>query len=502
MPQTSGDGADEMIDSRRILIAVTVGVTGLGLLAAASHSNRITGSIKGQISGQTAIALAKIEVQVESGGNEKASIQSDQAGVFAFNLDTSNHVFRLVVWDSGNRWWGRDISHIPNDVAHPNLPAIVLRPQTSNLSPDETREQHGVISWLRKHNPLSAALMELHLGAFDVPGQPTRATIAGAGSPGSYPVYVASAAAYQREHPDVAINYQAIGSGSGIRQITSGTTDFGTTERRFTTSELGTARHPIDQVPIGLSATVVIYNVRRLPSNLRFSGPVLSKIFLGQVKSWNDPELKRINPDSDLPEIPIIVVSRADGSSSTDTLSRYLGAGSPEWKNRIGIGTSLQWPTGKSAKGDEGVAGQVGETDGAIGYVDFRGADRPSVQAALLQNLDNRFIAASATSISAGYRETYQLADLQDTSVSSKDPGAYPMASVQWMLLSLPGNDPKKELFLLDFARFSMTNDGASERERGMVPLPPQLLSTAEEALNRAAAQILQKADVQQRRSQ
>jgi phosphate transport system substrate-binding protein len=491
-----------MIDSRRILIAVTVGVTSLGLLAAASHSNRITGSIKGQMPGQTGIALAKIEVQVESGGNEKASTQSDQAGVFAFNLDTLNPVFRLVVWDSGNRWWGRDISHIPNDAAHASLQAIMLRPQTSNLSPDETREQQGVISWLRKHNPLSAALMELHLGAFDVPGQPTRATIVGSGSSASYPVYFASAAAYQREHPDVAINYQAIGSGSGIRQITSGSTDFGTAERRFTTSEMATARTPIDQVPMGLAATVVIYNARRLPSNLRFSGAVLAKIFLGQIKSWNDPELKRINPDSDLPEVPIIVVSRADGSSSTETLSSYLATGSSEWKNRVGIGTSLQWTTGKSAKGDEGVAGQVGETDGAIGYVDFRSADRPSIQAALLQNLDDRFIAASATSISASYWDTHQLADLQDTSVSSKDPGAYPMASVQWMLFSLPANDPKKELFLLDFARFSMTNNVPSERERGLVPLPPQLLSAAEEALNRAAARILQKAEVQQRRSQ
>ena len=192
--------------------------------------------------------------------------------------------------------------------------------------------------------------------------------------------------------------------------------------------------------------------------------------------------------------MPITVVSRADASSATDTLSRYLSAVSPEWKSRVGFGTTLKWPTGIRAKGNEGVAGLTGETDGAIGYVDFRYAGRTSVPRGLIQNLEGRFVGASATSISAAFLESGRLEALPDTSVTSKNPGAYPMASIRWIVFTSQRDDPKKALFLLDLCRFLMTNNGPSERENGLVPLPQQLLEASNEWLNRAAGRVLQHA--------
>ena len=273
----------------RSLIALTTGVAIAGLLVGAgpaSHSNAISGLIEGQFPGQNAQPLPNIDVQVESGSQEIRSTQSDNTGAFTFKLDASTSVFRLLIWDSGNRWWGRDVSHIPNDPAHANLQAFVLRPQTSKLSREETREQKGIIPWLRNHSPLSAGLMELHMGEFDRPGQPAETRIAGSG--GS--AYGDLVLAYQREHPDVALTEQA---STEAHPASGHRIDFGTVGHRLSERELAVLA-PIEQVPIGLEATVLIYHSRRLPAELRFSGPVLAKIF-----SWTDQVLERFRVAED-----------------------------------------------------------------------------------------------------------------------------------------------------------------------------------------------------------
>ena len=476
--------------------AVVLGAQGLVIFALvvsalAANQNNIKGTVVGQMIGQPREALPDISVQVfEAAGTEVASRRTNHLGAFNFGLDPKNGVYRLIIWDERNRWWGREIPDLTNDATHVNLPSILLRPQTTPLNNSEKREQNVVISWLRKHNTLSAAVMELHLGAFDRPGQPEETYLAGASAGGPYPVSSAWAQTYQRNHPGVAINFQAVGSGGGIAQVSAATVDFGTSERRLSPRQVEAAKRPLEQLPVALSATVPIYHSSRLPPNLHLSGPVLAGIFLGQIKSWSDPQLEKINPDAKLPDLAITVIHRADLSGSSYRLSSYLSQSSPEWRERVGASSAIAWPVGRGGRGDEGVAGQVNEIDGAIGYVSYGFPNSASIRTALLENLQHRFVAASPSSIAAGFRETGDLANLPDSSASSKDPDAYPISGVTWILLS-PPTDARKGITLLDFIRYSLTGDTGRQLELGSVPLPPRLLQVVDARLNEIAATYL-----------
>ena len=227
-------------------------------------------------------------------------------------------------------------------------------------------------------------------------------------------------------------------------------------------------KRPLEQLPIALSGTVPIYHSSQLPPNLHLSGPVLAGIFLGRITSWNFPEIAKINPDAKLPDMAITVVHRADWDGSSDRLSSYLSQWSPEWKERFGASVDA-WPVGRTGKGDEGVAGQVNEIEGAIGYVSYGFPIRESIQTAVLENLRHQFVAASPASIAAGFQEIGDLSNLPESSSSSHNGDAYPVAGITWLLLS-PPDDPKRGITLLDFIRYSLTGDRGRQTELGSGP--------------------------------
>ncbi|HEY6460376.1 MAG TPA: phosphate ABC transporter substrate-binding protein PstS, partial [Polyangiaceae bacterium] len=193
----------------------------------------------------------------------------------------------------------------------------------------------------------------------------------GAGSTFVYPMMSKWSAEYQKSQPDVLVNYQSIGSGGGIRQLISRTVQFGATDGPMTDDQLREAKSPVLHIPLVMGAVVPTYNLPKLAHAIRFTPEALADVFLGKIKAWNDPELASANPDLTLPSTPIVVVHRSDGSGTTYVWVDYLSKVSPEWKQKVGVATSVNWPAGLGGKGNEGVAGSVQQTPGAIGYVEL-----------------------------------------------------------------------------------------------------------------------------------
>src|SRR5262245_11183596 len=214
-----------------------------------------------------------------------------------------------------------------------------------------------------------AGLAAVVLGVGGLAAQTTQ--INGAGATFPYPIYSKWFAEYNKLHPNVQINYQSIGSGGGIRQITNQTVFFGATDGPMTNDQLQAAPGKILHFPTVLGAAVAVYNVPNVKTQIKFSGAVLADIFLGKVTKWNDPAIAKLNAGVTLPGSDITVVHRSDGSGTTYIWVDYLSKVSPEWKTKVGVNTSVNWPTGVGGKGNEGVAGLVTQTPGTLGYVEL-----------------------------------------------------------------------------------------------------------------------------------
>ncbi len=224
--------------------------------------------------------------------------------------------------------------------------------------------------------------------------------INGAGATFPAPIYTKWFAEYNKLHPDVQINYQPVGSGAGIRQITARTVFFGATDGPMTNEQLLAAPGKILHFPTVLGAVVPIYNVSGI-SELKFSGPVLADIFLGKITKWNDPAIAKLNEGAKLPATDIVVAHRADGSGTTYIWCDYLAKVSPEWKKRVGVNTTVSWPTGVAAQRNDGVAAIVSQTPGAIGYVELVYAIQNKISSGPVQNMNGKFVKASVESVTA-----------------------------------------------------------------------------------------------------
>ena len=223
--------------------------------------------------------------------------------------------------------------------------------------------------------------------------------INGAGATFPYPIYSKWFSEYNKLKPNVQINYQSIGSGGGIRQITNQTVFFGATDGPMTQEQLLAAPGRILHFPTVLGADVPVYNIPGVDADLKFTGPVLADIFLGKMTKWNDPALAKLNPGVQLPGTDITVVHRSDGSGTTYIWVDYLAKVSPEWKQKVGVATSVNWPTGVGGKGNEGVAGLVRQTPGSIGYVELIYALQSKIKYGAVQNAAGEFVAANVQSV-------------------------------------------------------------------------------------------------------
>lgn len=298
----------------------------------------------------------------------------------------------------------------------------------------------------------------------------------GAGATFPYPMYSKWFNEYHKKHPDIQINYQSIGSGGGIRQVLAGTVDFGATDGPMTNDQMGQAKTKILHIPTVLGAVVPAYNVPGVKGELKFTPQALAGIFLGRITSWNDKAIADANPGVSLPGQSIIVVHRSDGSGTTYVWTDYLSKVSPDWKSRVGAKTSVAWPVGLGAKGNEGVAGMVRQMQGAIGYVELIYAEQNKISYGSVKNASGEFVKASLQSTTAAAAGVTNMpADFRVSITNPPGKGAYPIASFTWLLVPTPAKDAAKGKILADFLNWMVTDGQQLTAQLTYAPLPKEV---------------------------
>ena len=304
--------------------------------------------------------------------------------------------------------------------------------------------------------------------------------VTGAGSSFVYPVLSKWSAAYAQSTGN-RINYQSIGSGGGIAQIKAGTVDFGSTDKPLSSEEL--AQAGLGQFPSAIGGVVPVLNVEGLqPGQLKLTGPLLADLFLGKITMWNDAAIAAANPGVALPAVKVSLVHRSDGSGTTFNFSNYLSKVSPEWKGKVGEGTSVQWPGGVGGKGNEGVASYVKQIKGGIGYVELAYALQNQMPYASLQNAAGNFVQPNAESFAAAAASA-DWANAKDFNlVITNAPGAnaWPITATNFMLMYKQPKDAKRSADTLAFFKWAFENGQAQANELHYVPLPAELVTQIE----------------------
>jgi phosphate transport system substrate-binding protein len=309
-------------------------------------------------------------------------------------------------------------------------------------------------------------LLALCALAFTAPAQSGAVLLNAAGATFPSPIYSKWFDAYHTAHPNIQINYQAIGSGGGIRQLTAGTVDFGASDGPMTDDQLAQAKFKILHFPTVLGAVVPTYNIPGVTGELNFTQKALAGIYLGEITKWNDPEIAKANPGVKLPSDDIVVVHRSDGSGTTYIFTDFLSKTSDEWKSKVGKATSVNWPVGLGGKGSDGVTGLVKQTPDAIGYIELIYAIQNNVTYGKVQNAAGKFLKADLVGVTAAAAAAAK--DIPDDfRVSITDaPGAtaYPISSFTWLLIPAQIQDPAKRDAIKGFLKWMLT-DGQGYNE-------------------------------------
>jgi len=302
--------------------------------------------------------------------------------------------------------------------------------------------------------------------------------INGGGATFPNPIYSKWFSEYNKLHPDVKINYQSQGSGFGIQQLTQGTVFFGASDGPMTDEQLKAAPGPILHFPTVLGGVVPVYNIPNVKSDLKFSGQVLADIYLGKITKWNDPSIAKLNAGVTLPTTDILVVHRSEGSGTTYIWVDYLSKVSPEFKTKVGVGTSVKWPTGVGAKGNEGVSGQVSQTPGAIGYVELIYALQTRTSYGSVQNMDGEFVKASVASVTAAAASAASKmpADFRVSITNAPGKGVYPISSFTWLLLYENPKDKAQAKTMVDFVKWALKDGQKYCPDLGYAPLPANVV--------------------------
>ena len=295
----------------------------------------------------------------------------------------------------------------------------------------------------------------------------------GAGATFPYPIYSKWFNEYHKIHGDVQINYQSIGSGGGIRQVTAGTVDFGASDGPMTDQQLAEAKFKIFHIPTVLGAVVPAYNVPGVQAELKFSPGTISGIFLGKINKWNDNAIAADNPGVKLPDRSIIVVHRSDGSGTTYIFTDYLSKVSSDWKDQVGKGTSVRWPVGLGGKGNEGVAGMIRQMEGGFGYIELIYAVQNKIPFGAVKNSSGSWIKANLDSTTAAGGSVKNMPD--DFRVSITNPpgkDAYPIASFTWLLVPAQFKDAAKGKVVVDFLAWMLDQGEPMASQLDYAPLP------------------------------
>ncbi len=301
--------------------------------------------------------------------------------------------------------------------------------------------------------------------------------INGAGATFPFPLYSKWFSEFQKVHNEVQINYQSIGSGGGIRQFTAHTIDFGATDIPMTAEQLAKSPTPIIHIPTVVGAVVLTYHLPGIPTGLKLSSEVLADLFLGKIKTWNDPRITQMNPGMTFPTDPVTIVRRSDGSGTTAIFTDYLSKVSKDWKTRVGTGTAVNWPTGLGGKGNEGVAGLIQQTPGAIGYTELVFAKINHLSIAAIKNSSDEFILPDLLSVTRAAASVTQSMP-SDYRISITDPklkGAYPISAFTYLLVhnSMTQNKGEK---IITFLHWAIAEGQEYAQKLFYAPLPSEMV--------------------------
>lgn len=311
--------------------------------------------------------------------------------------------------------------------------------------------------------------------------------LTGAGSTFDYPFFSKAFYEYSQQHQDVTVNYQSIGSGGGIQQFTQKTVDFGASDVPMNADEIKRAGGTVIQIPVALGGETITYNVPGVPSGLRFTRQLVADIFIGKVTNWNDPSIAKLNPGSKLPNLPIIVVHRSDGSGTTYIFTDFLSHVSAEWKSKVGTGKSVTWPAASSVggKGNEGVAGQVSNSPGAIGYVELAYALQNHMTTGTLQNRSGKFIDCTIQSVRAAAATKADVSATDFSIVDRTGTEAYPIAGYSWVMVYKDNADKARARQVHDVLEWLVAGQAQGiAASLDYVPLPENVQATAKKALS------------------
>ena len=311
--------------------------------------------------------------------------------------------------------------------------------------------------------------------------------IQGAGATFPNPIYQKWIAEYNKLHPNVEINYQSLGSGAGIRQLTAQTVFFGASDGPMTNEQLQAAPGKVLHLPTVLGADVPVYNLPGVSAELKFSGTALADIFLGKITKWNDAALTKLNPGVNLPATDITVVHRSDSSGTTYIWVDYLAKVSAEWKTKAGVATQVNWPTGVGGKGNEGVAGIVTQTPGSLGYVELVYALQNKIAYGSVQNMDGEFTKATVESVTAaaGAAAGKMPADFRVSITNAPGKGVYPISSFTWILLYESPKDKTQAKAMLEFVKWALADGQKFAGGLGYAPLPAEVVKLEMAALGK-----------------
>jgi phosphate transport system substrate-binding protein len=323
------------------------------------------------------------------------------------------------------------------------------------------------------------------LVALPLPGQ---TTLNGAGATFPNPMYSKWFSDYHKLHPDIQINYQSIGSGGGIRQVTEGTVDFGASDMPMTDGQLTEAQTKLKtkilNIPTVLGAAVPAYNIPGVKGEVKFTPEALAGIFLGRITKWNDKAITSANPGVNFPDKDIVVVYRTEGSGTTFIWTDYLSKVSPDWKSQVGVNASVKWPVGMGGKGSEGVAGSIRQLQGSIGYVELIYAVQNNIAYGSVKNSAGYFVKASLESVTAAAASAAKMpADFRVSITDAPGKDAYPISSFTWLLIPEQSKDAAKGKILADFLNWMVTDGQKMTTALSYSPLPDNVAQKLKEAI-------------------
>ncbi len=345
------------------------------------------------------------------------------------------------------------------------------------------------IQTLRGWRLAAAGACVIALGASVAAQQKLQVTGAGATFPA--PIYTKWFSEYNKLHPNVEINYQPVGSGGGIRQLQNNTVFFGASDGPMTNDQLSAAPGKILHFPTVLGSVVPVYNVPGAPADLKFTGTLLADIYLGKITKWNDAAIAKVNPGVTLPNLDITTAHRSDGSGTTYIWADFLSKVSPEWKQKVGVATSVNWPNGLGGARNDGVAALVKQTPGAIGYVELIYALQNNIAYGSVQNLAGAFVKASLESTTAAAAEAVAKmpADFRVSIVNAPGEKAYPIASFTWLLFYESPSDKTRAKTMVEFMQWALTDGQKFAADLGYAPLPAPVVKLEQDALKKIKVQ-------------